>query len=347
MTLRHNSPRKRVSITRVKRDNRGFRILDVEARDAFEKQDPSAHIAVNSEIEQYFIPEITEYIRQRGRDYKRGEANPISDELWGRSPVLRKWRTHVPTAMALYPLQKPENGVLADGTPLDDVCRRYFCHGLDGVGLRSRAAVMTAAMYDWFVGRGSVSREIRWVSLACGAAIPVFEAAEELNNHGFVVDLVLADISGKALRFAKALAAREYDLQGVLETVKINILKTSRLADTFGDESFDAVDILGFFEYLPAEDWRHHRFGITSPGAIEFLRNAYSLLRPNGILIFGNMSDKHPQLIFTTDVVQWPSIHPRSIDSLVNIITSAGIPLENVDIYDISDNVYYVVAIWK
>lgn len=322
----------------------GSRVVDIFVSDPYAEDEPLIRRKITHAVESGFIPEIEQHIYSRGRHYKRGEDNPVSEKLYSQSPVLRKWKSHMPTAMALYPLQKPHMKKLADGTPFDEVSSEYFMHALDGIGLRSRAITMSRLMHDHFVEHKLDN--IEWLSLASGAAIPVFEAASALGNHNKDIHITLADISGKALKFAAELAKSEYDLSADIETKKINILRLRKLRKAFKPASFDAIDILGFFEYIPEMKWRY-KPGLVFPGAIDFLKTAYSLLKPGGIMVFGNMSNLHPHLIFTINVVQWPLIQPRSIDELVQLIEKAGIDPSDVDIFRISDSVYYVIAIYK
>jgi len=322
----------------------GCRVVDIFVADPYADNEPIVRRKITDTVENEFIPQIQEHIRTRGKQFKRGEDNPVSQKLYSLSPVLRKWKSHMPTAMALYPLQKPQNSKLADGTAFDGVSRDYFTHALDGVGLRSRAITMSRLMHDHFFEHQVDN--INWLSLASGAAIPVFEAATALDVHRKSIHLTLADISGKALKFAVELAKNEYDLSGNIETKKMNILRLNKLKKDFGQENYDAIDILGFLEYIPEKKWRY-KPGLVFPGAIDFLKTAYALLKPGGILVFGNMSDQHPHLIFTINVVQWPFIQPRSIDELIGLVEKAGINPNNLDLFRISDNVYYVGAIYK
>lgn len=324
--------------------SRGYRIVEIFVSDPYSDEEPLIRQKITSIVETELIPQIQKHIDARGIQYKRGEDNPVSEKLYAQSPVLKSWRAHMPSATALYPLQKPFMQKLADDTPFDAISAEYFMHALDGVGLRSRAATMARLMHDHFVEQKM--HEVNWLSLACGAAIPVFEAASALRSHHVNVHITLADISGKALKFATKLADEEYDLTSQIQTRKINILRLRKLVKTFGKAKFDAIDILGFFEYIPEKRWRYKK-GLTFPGAVDFLRVAYSLLKPGGILVFGNMSDQHPHLMFTINVVQWPFIQPRSIEELVELVTRAGIDLNNLDVFRISDKVYYIVAIYK
>lgn len=339
-----NQPKSILRVLNQRHNSRGYRLVDVRVEDPYEKKHTQVRKKIRDEIEKDFIPAITEYIDGRGENYIRGENNPVSERLYAKSPVLQAWRNQMPKAEALYPLQRPNKGVLSDGTKFDTVATEYFMHVLDGVGLRSRAVVMSKLMHDHFVD--SKNHEIRWASLACGAAIPVYDAAASLKKHNKKIKLILADISGKALKFAEELGESEYDLHGNIETIKINILRLRKLIRVLGKERYDAIDILGFFEYLPDERWKYKK-GLSFPGASEFLKAAYKLLKPGGMLVFGNMSDQHPQLKFTTAVVQWPLIRPRSVDSIADLIEHAGIALEDVDIFRLDDQVYNVVAIYK
>jgi SAM-dependent methyltransferase len=327
---------------------KGIPIIDVEFQDKWAKLDPQTRSDVTLEIQNELIPKIEAHIESRGNDYKRGEKNKITDEFFAQSSVIQKWRDTMPTAEALYPLQKPENQQLADGTPFDEVAERYFPHALDGEGLRSRAAIMSYVMFEKFKEHDD-ERSLKWASLACGAAIPVYDAAQKLTKKGIDISINLTDIDGNALKFAKQLANDEYELGQAISTEKRNILRLKKLVKAMGENEWDAIDILGFFEYLPADDWSYKKHGLklTMPGAIKFLGAAYSLLKPGGLLVLGNMRDSHSQLKFATQVVQWPYIRPRSIDRVTEIIELAGVDRSNITYYQAGDGVYTVAALSK
>jgi len=328
----------------------GAKLYSVQFHDVHEVDDPEMRKKVNDEIHNELIPAIEKHKKDRGGDYKHAENNHVTESLFSQSPVLDKWRKSMPTAEALYPLQKPHLKKLADGTEFDEVAERYFPHALDGVGLRSRASIMSSVMYDHFKDWPATKKKpLKWASLASGAAIPVFDAASKLVHGGKHVELYLADIDPKALRFAKQLAENEYNIADKITITKSNILRLKRLQKKIGKESQDAIDILGFFEYIPANRWKYRKYKVKMmmPGAIEFLNIAYSLLKPGGILVLGNMRDVHPQLTFTTQIVRWPYIRPRSLDRVMDIISSAGIKLNDVAFYQAGDNVYTVAAITK
>src|SRR5690606_11985052 len=101
--------------------------------------------------------------------------------------------------------------------------------------------------------------------------------------------------------------------------------------------TFDAVDAVGIFEYLkrPDREFVYNqvvRTPIMLAGADTFMRNAYELVKPGGILVIGNMLDTHPQLDFTMGVIQWPHIQPRAVRGMTHIMNAVGIDGE-VDVY--------------
>ncbi len=265
-------------------------------------------------------------------------------------PAWLRWRQeHVPTAAALLPCQRPDVGTLADGTPCSPHEQELFRYLLDCVGLRTRAAIMSQLLTAHAASADS-GRPLRWLSLACGAAVPVLNAATQLHQAGESVSITLADHDVAALRLAERLAA---ECRVTVRTSRINVLRRHGLAATFGVESQDVIDILGLFEYLQDEDWsyRYERVvdGSRRPlaGAVSFLRNAWALVRPGGLLVFGNMLETHPQLDFTLHVVQWPHIRPRSPQQIWHVVQQAGLPVESLRGYQTPDGVYGVYALVK
>lgn len=107
--------------------------------------------------------------------------------------------------------------------------------------------------------------------------------------------------------------------------------------------AYDAVDAVGILEYVP------EALSDESPTALQvnaatFLANAAQLVKSGGLLLVGNMRDTHPQLGFTLNVVQWPHIQPRSIETMQRIVEVAGLGNWRVDVYCPDDGVYAVYA---
>lgn len=266
--------------------------------------------------------------------------NPVAEWLYERRPALRFWRTHlVPSALALTSLYYPESWTLPTGEQIDRGTWDYFMHTPDAIGIRRRAAVMSAIAARYL----SPDTKTRWTSLACGAAIPVFQALA--GQRSGAIDVKLVDLDPAALSHAAQLAAGN----GFREGVDVHLLQrhlireliaTSSLVDELGASSQDFVDMLGIFEYIP------EKFGDMNSAAV-FLRNAFQLVKPGGAVVAANMLDIHPALHFNQRGIGWPKIFPRSTTQLLRIIADAGIRPEWVTMTIPDDGVYAIVEIRK
>lgn len=273
--------------------------------------------------------------------------NESSRALYGDSDTLQKWFVDAAQAhaTALYPLQRPYIDQLPSGGVIDDKSRAFFYHGLDAIGIRTRAKIMTEISTKYLGDKPAA----RWVSLACGGAVPVIDALKEYDDMG-MVHLDLVDYDENALAFASDLATQEASLQKVptynkenelrsYTTHEINLVRgliaSDSLVDKFGEKSADMVDALGIFEYFSKKD------------STTFLRNAYRLVRDDGVMVIANMLSDRPQLEFNKRAVGWPKLYPRSTEELAEIIVDAGIDPEKATIIIPEDHIYAVVEIRK
>lgn len=273
--------------------------------------------------------------------------NESSKALYDDSETLQKWFVDAAQAhaTALYPLQRPYIDQLPTGEAIDDKSRGFFYHGLDAIGIRTRAKIMTE-ISTRFLGDKPAAR---WVSLACGGAVPVIDALKEYDDMG-MVHLDLVDFNEDALTFASHLATHEAALQKVPTYNKENELRSytthemnlvrgliasDDLIGQFGEKSADMVDALGIFEYFSKKD------------STAFLRNAYRLVRDDGVMVIANMLSDRPQMDFNKRAVGWPKLYPRSIEELTEIVADAGIDSHNVRIIIPEDGIYAVVEIKK
>lgn len=278
-------------------------------------------------------------------------TNPATTEIFDKTkfPAIHRWRTkYVPTAEALIPLQRPDLGMLYDGTVLSNEEAAWFAHTLDAIGLRSRAAVMQEVLV-----RISKKAEYKnWLSLASGASLPILQAAVEVKKSNKEPSITAVDYDKNALKISKNLAS-QFDVRK-FKISRANILDEKSLRKVLKDKKSDVVEILGLFEYLNEEDWfyRYHkvvvRFKRKLLGAKNFLNLAYSFVDVGGVLIFGNMLDSHPHLSFTLDVIQWPHIKPRSIKEVLDIVKHAQLPGEyEISIYLPEDGVYALYVLHR
>ena len=305
-------------------------------------------------------------------DRKRKSAidkgNPGTRKLIEHLPSFESWLDTVPTAAALDPIYRPDSLHLPNGTVLDGEINDWFKNIYDGIGIRSRAKVMKNLIAAEVFERDRDSLPAEWISLACGAAQPVFESLSDIENEGGrVPNVTLVDADKKALKLAEGYA----DKLGYRENVNLsrtNILRRdgivhdrsqsgffiNALASARGrlqPEAYDMVDAVGILEYLKEDDWKYSYNGVVKTqqkmaGATTFIKNAFELVKPGGVLVLGNMRDTHPQLGFTLNTIQWPHIQPRSIETMQEIITNSGVDAD-IDVYCPTDNVYAIYSLRK
>ncbi|QHU93211.1 hypothetical protein GWK77_03480 [Candidatus Saccharibacteria bacterium oral taxon 488] len=290
------------------------------------------------------------------------DTNPATRELIARVPGVEDWLELIPTASALDLLYDPSIEQLANGKPVSPEVRDWACNILDAHGIRSRGEIVQAILARHVIDQASLgATEQQWVSLACGAAQPVCHALRHIKENGHAVPRVtLVDLDRSALRAAKTYAQamkvkQSIDVrcmnilcpQGVvLPAVDAQMNVAARaLRRRVGLEgaAYDAVDAVGILEYVP-EVLLGKGSTVLQVDAATFLANAAQLVKPGGLLLIGNMRDTHPQLGFTLNVVQWPHIQPRSIETMQRIAGAAGLGNWQVDVYCPDDGVYALYA---
>ena len=290
------------------------------------------------------------------------DTNPATRELIARVPGVEDWLELIPTAAALDLLYDPSIERLANGKPVSPAVRDWACNILDAHGIRSRGEIVQAILARHVIDQASLgATEQQWVSLACGAAQPVCHALRHIKENGHAVPRVtLVDLDRSALKAAQ-MYAQTAEVEQFIDILRMNILHPQGVALPVVDArtnvaaralrrrvgleaaAYDAVDAVGILEYVP------EALPDESPTALQvnaatFLANAAQLVKPGGLLLVGNMRDTHPQLGFTLNVVQWPYIQPRSIETMQRIVEVAGLGDWRVDVYCPDDGVYAVYA---
>ena len=290
------------------------------------------------------------------------DTNPATCELIARVPGVEGWLELIPTAAALDLLYDPSIERLANGKPVSPAVRDWACNILDAHGIRSRGEIVQAILARHVIDQASLgATEQQWVSLACGAAQPVCQALRHIKENGHAVPRVtLVDLDRSAIRAAKTYA-QAMKVKQSIDVRCMNILRPQgvvlpavdaqtnvaarALRRQVGLEAatYDAVDAVGILEYVP-EVLLGKGSTVLQVDAATFLANAAQLVKPGGLLLVGNMRDTHPQLGFTLNVVQWPHIQPRSIETMQRIAGAAGLGDWQVDVYCPDDGVYALYA---
>ena len=290
------------------------------------------------------------------------DTNPATCELITRVPGVEDWLELIPTAAALDLLYDPSIERLANGKPVSPAVRDWACNILDAHGIRSRGEIVQDILTKQAIDQASLgATEQQWVSLACGAAQPVCHALRHIKESGNPTPRVtLVDLDRSALRAAQTYA-QAMKVKQSIDVRCMNILRPQgvvlpavnaqtnvaarALRRQIGLEAatYDAVDAVGILEYVP-EVLSDENPTALQVNAATFLAHAAQLVKPGGLLLVGNMRDTHPQLGFTLNVVQWPHIQPRSIETMQRIAGAAGLGDWQVDVYCPDDGVYALYA---
>lgn len=261
--------------------------------------------------------------------------NKLSEQAFHSRPALEEWRCQlVPTALALWAVQHPLAVRLISGGEMDLNSRPWFIHANDARGIRSRAKVM-AAIADFHLNDSVAAN---WISLACGAAVPVLKTLHSAKLKSQKFTLLLIDHDRQSLKFARGLATQYGLVEGqhfqlLMRNLFDRMIVTDKLVQELGEQSAELVDGLGIFEYFSESE------------AVYFIRHALRLVKPGGVLIISNMLKTSPQIDFALRCVGWTTIYPRTLFELREIILAAGINLQNVTVTLPSDGVYAVMEI--
>lgn len=305
---------------------------------------------------------------------RSSKHNPLTAAWADSNETVKLWRELVPRAEALFYLNHPTPGrrILVTGSRdgVDKTSRITREGGIqlqfvaDGIAMRDRSKAMQAVAEDHYARQGEANRDIRWLSLASGAAEPSLKAAKGLmgllDNDVF---LTVVDRNPTSLKHVQDNASRVgIDFSKQVEVIDENILRPD-LKYALSRESkrsnqlYDVVEIMGFMEYLPQEgDVLGAKKFDRLPQASDFVKKAYDFVRPGGILITGNMIYPRPQLNFVFGVVDWPIINARREEDIVRVLAQAGIlddPRAQVDLFRIVNHdkpevhVYDIVRVTK
>jgi len=292
----------------------------------------------------------------RARRAKIDRSNPSTARLIEWVDGTGAWLDLIPTAAALDLCYSPMGERLPNGAPITFPMSMWACNLADAVGIRSRAAASQRLAVAHAIDGHAPQR---WLSLACGAAHPVIDSLSKVRESGGPIPhLDLVDLDSGALALARGYADAAH-LRGSVSTHRMNILNRSGVAPLALTHrlvrplrrGYDLVEAIGLMEYLKIEDWPYSydkvvRTQTVMAGARTFLRNAWALVKPNGLLIFGNMLDSHPQLSFTLNVLQWPLIQPRSVSEILSLLDEANVDGERQVLLP-GDGVYAIYAVRK
>ena len=262
----------------------------------------------------------------------------------GRTTQMFEWGHQMMQAIALEPLQNlGRGGQFLSMGHLDRRTLERFMYMPDGIGLRSRQHIYSNLLVEQAMQ--TPDDVLRIVSLGSGASVPNIEASQKIEEQtGKRIEWQLFDIDTNALEKAQMMTSRA----GLaLSTFDFGPLSTNPDTPGFAgrsyiearnaveDESLDAVDALGLWEYLEPKQ------------AKMFLKMMYAKLKPGAPMIISNMRRKRPHPEYNKRAVGWPEVIMRSDEELLDIVYAADIPTEHVRLTTPADGVYVVMEIRK
>ena len=257
----------------------------------------------------------------------------------GRPTQMVSWGTQMMQAVALEPIQRLSRGgqFLPEGSSDPRTVER-FTYEPDGIGIRSRQHIYSNLLVEH--ARSTGSDTLRIASLGSGAAVPNIEASERIENEvGKRVEWQLFDSDPRALRYAQTFIGQSNVAHSTFDYGPRNNqgFTGRRYAEAkyIPDESLDAVDALGLWEYLRPNT------------AASFLKMLYPKLKSGSPMIVSNMRASRPSPLYNSSSIGWPALHMRDDEELLGIVAKAGIDTENVTFTHAQDGVYVVMEIRK
>jgi hypothetical protein len=273
--------------------------------------------------------------------------NSVSEQFYSLAGT-QEWGLLMPSARALYYLTHLDDTILPSGQRFAPKATEFMRDMDDGIGIRTRKRIASEIVRGYII---HAEDDVQCLSLACGAADLMLETIATTNNRVF---LRLVDTDDASLDLARRIAEDEglvegvnYEIVGVSSSshpektaAQRNLLRSmvasNSLVKTLGYESQRVVDAIGINEYFDDKT------------AARFLANAYSCVEPGGVLLTSNMLNDRSQMNINQVAIGWQNIiKPRSIDDLVAMVQSAGLPLEQTRLVIPEDGIYAVIEVRK
>jgi hypothetical protein len=267
--------------------------------------------------------------------------------LFNLMPIFEEWLDSMPSSATIEYFYDPNVTKSVEGTEVNDTPRVFLSNSADCYGIRSRAKVLKKLLNE------DISIDENWLSLACGGALPCLNT---VKDSSVTPNLTLVDYDLNNLRLAKD-RAKEMKISKSTRVVWRDLTQKNSFGDTswirqilvgmklkqrpfllkkrLETNYYDRVEATGFLEYLGVEK------------AARFIKNSFELVKPGGVFITSNIRDTHPERAYTEGVVQWPYITFRTCEDVIDIVKTAGIDVDKIDIYLPDDNVYAIYVMRK
>lgn len=300
-------------------------VVPVQVRDIYE------HRRVGRKLVRTFTGFLEWYLR-RYPEKAHDDPTNLARLLAYSSPGMRAWAQYMPGGVATHHAHRPQDKKLVNGKQIDVITRNFFRHTHESVGLRSRADVLA-----WLVVQQCQedTRDISWVSMACGSGQPVYDTLALLGeNKARQASLLMTDIDATMLQFAEEVYKRQKLPVRTIRFAAIDAF-ASEMQRQIEQMHPTVIDAMGLFEYLDESQ------------AVCLLGLVWEALPPSSQFVFCNMRSDHPLLQTHKRALGWPGVIQRSVDDFSELCAAAGIPLERVDAYQPQDGVYNIYRVRK
>jgi hypothetical protein len=244
---------------------------------------------------------------------------------------------HTARTVAQQRLHQLRDFIAAPVSPLFHRVARYCT---DSLGIRSRKAVVGQRMVEALQHRVSAPGPALILSFGCGTAYPILaEISAWVAAGNPAPTLVLVDQDPVALAVAMRLAQQ----MGLGTHVEIHC---RRLFDQLGrpvaldqvlrGRRIDIAEDSGLREYLPDTIYRW------------LTRQSWRALKPDGLMISGNMNAARPQPEVLHGMMGWsPSVKMRTIRAGLDLHAAAGVPPQCTRVTITPEGVYSLFFSYK
>ena len=198
----------------------------------------------------------------------------------------------------------------------------YIAGSLDRIADITRANVVTDIIVKHAVEnkRQNLDSGVVIASLGSGLAEPDMWAAKKLIDNGISVEQLL-EFDNDPIAMAAALSrAKAHGLEDFVARHRKNFLKKP-IGNYVEPGSVDYANLVGLIEYIPRKVAGYKM-------AANLLRQVAQIMRPGGLIIFGNMVEDRAQQEWFEGI--WPTLHQRTISEVLSIIDEAGYKKEDV-----------------
>jgi hypothetical protein len=309
------------------------------------------------------------------------ESFNIFTRAWLAHPSMeagRIWHSLIPSAEALYWTYNPINrrnvidagpSGLGEKTTISDEVVAQWEFLDDPVAVRNRGVAYIDLALEHaaeMLNKGLITPEdFKILSLGSGAGEKTIQVAKFLESTmGVKPDVVLADMSERALKNAKINAKINGLPQEQLTTVKANVFSHSLVKYLEREtrekqQLYPIEDNLGIADYLRQPgDELPTRIERKLPPPNEFIKIGFDRLMPGGAMFVSNLilegamnppseTPTRPQLDFFTGVIAWRDTSLRSEESFLKMFDDIR-HLADISLYRVVDAItgklIYVIA---